>query len=162
VEAPTVRVVIPAGETHQFYLDHTIGKHLGNWDLFIQLISIDGYGTLPFPSCQRRKMTIESCSSFLQRPVTRLGWWAVGLALAFMLMFILNSTVFMGLPEDVPWRQTVLPFYGIFMLLCGLAAGVVGLIAVIRKHERSWMVWVTILPGALVLFLLLGEFLVPH
>jgi hypothetical protein len=107
-------------------------------------------------------MTTQSSSSFVQRPGTRLGWWAVGLALAFMLMFILNSTVFMGLPEDVPWRQTVLPFYGIFMLLCGLAAGVVGLIAVMRKHERSWMVWVTILPGALVLFLLLGEFLVPH
>jgi hypothetical protein len=48
------------------------------------------------------------------------------------------------------------------MLLCGLAAGILGLIAVIRKNERSWLVWLTLLPGLLVLFLLLGEFLFPH
>jgi hypothetical protein len=39
---PTVRVVIPAGETHQFYLDEGSGDHPGNWDMYIQLISIDG------------------------------------------------------------------------------------------------------------------------
>jgi hypothetical protein len=32
----------------------------------------------------------------------------------------------------------------------------------IRQHERSWLVWLTILPGLFVLFLVLGEFLVPH
>ena len=36
---PSVRVVIPAGETHKFYLEDTVGEHLGNWDLFITLIS---------------------------------------------------------------------------------------------------------------------------
>jgi hypothetical protein len=56
----------------------------------------------------------------------------------------------------------LLPFYGIFMMLCGLAAGVLGLIAVIRKHEHSWRVWLTILPGAFVLLFVLGEFLAPH
>jgi len=44
----------------------------------------------------------------------------------------------------------------------GLAAGVVGLMVLIRKHECLWLVWLAILPGAFVLFLLLGEFLVPH
>jgi hypothetical protein len=48
------------------------------------------------------------------------------------------------------------------MRLCGLAAGIIGLIAVIRKHERSWLVWLTILPTVLTLIFLLGEFLVPH
>ena len=42
IREPTVRVIIPAGEIHQFYLEDTIGDHLGNWDLFIQLVSIDG------------------------------------------------------------------------------------------------------------------------
>jgi len=56
----------------------------------------------------------------------------------------------------------VLPFYGIAMLACGLAAGIAGLIAVIRRGERSWLVWLALLPGLLVLFLVLGEFLVPH
>jgi hypothetical protein len=107
-------------------------------------------------------VTNHANPSFWQRPSTRPGWWAAGLGAAFGALFIINSAVFMRLPEQVGWRQTLLPFYGIFMLLCGLSAGILGLIAVFRSHERSWLVWLTMLPGALVLFLLLGEFLVPH
>ena len=110
-------------------------------------------------------MTTSSSSSLWQRPETRLGWWAVGLAVAFVVMFIINATVFVPAAQGVSnawWQQALLPFYGIFMVLCGLAAGVVGLVAVIRKHERSWLVWLTILPGACVLFFVLGEFLSPH
>jgi hypothetical protein len=99
---------------------------------------------------------------FLGLPSTRLGWWSVGLAAAFEILMIINSTIFMRLPEDVTWRVTVLPFYGIFMMLCGLAAGIVGLIAVIRPHERSWLVWLTLLVGLNALVFVLGEFLVPH
>ena len=98
----------------------------------------------------------------LRWPSTRLGWWSVGLAAAFVILMTINSAVFMRLPEDMTWRVTVLPFYGIFMLLCGLAAGIVGLIAVIRRHERSWLVWLAILPGLFALVFMLGEFLVPH
>lgn len=104
----------------------------------------------------------NSSSTFLRRPSTRLGWWAVGLAIAFIVMSIVNSAVFMRLSEAIPWRQTILPFYGIFMMLCGLATLVVGLIAIIRNHERSWLVWLTILPGASALLSVLGEFLLPH
>jgi len=68
----------------------------------------------------------------------------------------------MHLPEDVSWRQTILPFYGILMMLCGLATFVVGLIAIIRSYERSWLVWLTLLPGASALLFVLGELLVPH
>jgi len=111
-------------------------------------------------------VTSLKSSIFWKRPSTRLGWRAVGLAGVFIVLFIINSAVFMPLfsrsgPYD-RFSQTVMPFYGIFMLLCGLSAGVVGLIAVLRQHERSWLVWLTILPCAFVLFLLLGELLVPH
>jgi hypothetical protein len=41
IDDPRVTVTIPAGETQQFYLEDTIGEHLGNWDLFVQLISIN-------------------------------------------------------------------------------------------------------------------------
>ena len=99
---------------------------------------------------------------FLGRPSTRFGWWSVGLGVTFVVLFIINAAMFMTPTGDGLWRQVVLPFYGIFMLLCGLAAGIVGLIAVIRRGERSWAVWLTILPGLFVLFLLLGEILVPH
>ena len=45
------------------------------------------------------------------------------------------------------------------MLLCGLAAGIVGLIAITREHERAWLVWLTILPLAWTVFMLVGELL---
>jgi hypothetical protein len=100
-------------------------------------------------------------------PSTRLGWWSVGLGATFVVLFIINAIVFVPVAAgmnamEAPWRQVVLPFYGIAMLLVGQAAGIVGLIAVIRQHERSWLVWLTLLPGLFILFLLLGEFLVPH
>jgi len=63
---------------------------------------------------------------------------------------------------EVPWRQAVLPFYGIVMTACGLAAGIVGLIAVIRRPERSWLVWLAMLPGLMVVAFVLGEFLATH
>jgi hypothetical protein len=111
-------------------------------------------------------MTTLTGSSFRQRPGTRLGWWAVGLAAAFGVMFMINAAVLMPLNQtgvpDTGLRQALLASFGIVMLLCGLAGGVLGLVALIRKHERSWLVWLTVMPGALVLFLLLGELLVPH
>ena len=104
-------------------------------------------------------------SSFLRRPGTRLGRWAAGLGASFVVLFLINSFVFMPLGESAQefwWQQALLPFYGIFMVLCGLASGGLGLAAVIRGHERSWLVWLTLLPGAFMVFLLLGELLVPH
>jgi len=98
---------------------------------------------------------------FLDRPSTRLGWWAVGLGAAFIVLWIVNSTVFMPSASDAPWRHVLLPFYGIFMLACGLAGGIVAVVALIR-HERSWLVWLVLLPGLFVLLFVLGEFLVPH
>ena len=103
-----------------------------------------------------------SSNHFFEIPHTRFGRWSIGLATVFVGMFFINSFVFMPFSGDAPWRHAILPFYGILMLLCGLCAGIVGLVAVVRQHERSWLVWLTMLPGLFVLFLVLGEFLFPH
>lgn len=100
--------------------------------------------------------------NYSETPHTRLGRWAVWLAAAFAVMFLINSFVFMPTSSDAPWRHVILPFYGIAMLLCGLASGILGWIAVVRQHERSWLVLLTLLPGLWVLFMLVGEFLFPH
>ena len=110
-------------------------------------------------------MTTRSSSPLRQGPCTRLGRLAVRLSAAFVGLFIVNSIVLMPLfmtALTAWWQQALLAFFGIFMMLCGLAGGVLGLTALVRKQERSWLVWLTILPLAFVLFLLLGEFLVPH
>lgn len=103
--------------------------------------------------------------TFWRPPETRLGWWAVGLGAAFVVMFALNMLVLMPLnafSAGDEWYQFLLPPYGIFMILCGLLSGILGLIALLRQHERSWLVWLTLLPGAIVLFFVLGEFTNPH
>jgi len=89
---------------------------------------------------------------FLARPATPLGRWSVALAAAFAALFIINAAVFMRLPE-APWQPIVGPFYGIAMLLCGLAAGVTAALAVVRQGERSWLVFLPLLPALFVLFL---------
>lgn len=99
---------------------------------------------------------------FMERPHTDLGWWAVWLAAVFVIMFLINSFVFMPASSNEPWRQVILPFYGIAMLLCGLAAMVLSLIALIRRHERSWLVFIPLLPGLWVIFMLVGELLFSH
>ena len=100
-------------------------------------------------------------------PTTKLGRWSMWLAVAFIVMFAINS-VFIGAlgtstNEAVnAFSRTVMPFYGIAMLMVGVSAGAVGLISIIKDHERSWVAWATLLPLALVLFLLIGEFTTPH
>ena len=76
-----------------------------------------------------------------RRPSTRLGWWAVALVAAFVV---------------------ALRFSGALMMACGLAAGTVALIAVVWKRERSWLVWLALLPGLMAVVLLLVQLLVPH
>lgn len=107
-------------------------------------------------------MTTHS-ARFIERPHTRLGRWAVWLMAAFMVMYLINTFVFMAMPSfgDGTWRQAVLPFYGIAMLLCGLVSGALGLVAITYEHEKSWLVWLTILPMAWVIFMLIGELIVP-
>ena len=107
-----------------------------------------------------------SVNSFWGRPSTPLGRWAVVLAVIFVALFIINSAVFMPRfgynTQQTELERALLIGYGIVMMLCGLASGVVGLIAILRRHERSWMVWMVLLPSAFAFIFIIGEFLFPH
>ena len=104
-------------------------------------------------------MKTNSAQSMLQ-PQTQLGWWSIGLMSVCVVMFLINSLVFM--PSDATWKLTFLPIYGVLMLLSGLSAGVVGLVAIVRQHVHSWLAWLAMLFGLWALFMVLGEFLLPH
>jgi hypothetical protein len=79
------------------------------------------------------------------------------LAAAFVILYIINAAVFLPSPGVVPWREAMV---GIVLLSCGISGGTAALIALIRRHERSALVWLALLTGLFVLFMI-GEFLVP-
>lgn len=97
-------------------------------------------------------------SHFFGMPSTRAGWWSMRLAVVFVVMFVANVLIFSFADEEL-WRQTALPFYAPLMLLCGLAGGIVGIIAVTRWREHSSLVWLSILLGLFVLLIVVNELL---
>ena len=86
---------------------------------------------------------------FLGMPRTRLGWWSVGLTLPFIFLFVtvINE-----------WIH----FSGFLTITLGVIAGVVTLIALIWKRERSWLVWIMLIPGLFAILFAIGELLYPH
>ena len=90
---------------------------------------------------------------FLSLPKTRLGWWSVGLTAAFLL-YLLGLTIGVSALE-----AENLPCIGLFMFGVTVAAAATGLMAVLRRGERSILMIFTILLGLSVLFFEVGEFL---
>ena len=76
-------------------------------------------------------------SRVFSRPASKLGW-AVAAAMvgAIVLVFLFNAVAAQG-TEDEPEAHGAV-FVGI--LLCLLGSWVMGLVAVFRRHERSWVV----------------------
>jgi hypothetical protein len=80
-------------------------------------------------------------------PQTKEGQWAAGLFIAFVVMLGLNlAGVFMP---------------GFVMVLTGLASGAFGFIATVLKHEKSALVWLTLLPALFVIGFGIGAVLGP-
>ncbi len=108
-------------------------------------------------------MSEKMRSPFWHRPSTKLGWWAMGLAIGWVVMnFGITAIVDIRSRMAPTTGNPVAMNFGLLMLLVGLAAGVTALIAIIRKHERSWLVWFSLLPGLSTIILLIGEFTIPH
>ncbi len=86
--------------------------------------------------------------------MTSLVKWAVGLTLAFAVL------VGMGfLPPFRPWGRYRFTGGVLFTcgVMCGLASGITSAIALLFKHERSKLLYVTLIPGFLVLLVALME-----
>lgn len=90
-----------------------------------------------------------SSNPFFLTPKTRLGWWAVGLSALFTVLFLLIV-------------NNLLRFSGFLSMTIGVAAGVLALTSIIWRGERSWLVWLMLLPGLFAILFALGEILYPH
>ena len=90
-------------------------------------------------------------------PQTGPGWLSVVLAALFVVLFSLDVAVFYPWRGVEPWLET---FFGIVLLVYGLASGLEALYALIRCDERSILSWLAMVPGLLVSFWVIGEFVV--
>ena len=93
-------------------------------------------------------------------PQTRIGRSALtlaGLSVTGIVLLVLGFALDIVEPADSytdSWAQLV---WGAGIWLCAVAAFVTGLVAIIRHHERSWMVMLATALGLLPLVLLLSE-----
>ena len=85
---------------------------------------------------------------FALLPTTRMGTWAVWLAVAHVVLMF--SWSLLGRLGGVPG------------LILGLAAGVVALVAIIRRRERAATVFASVLPLLTVVGFVLAELLIGH
>lgn len=100
-------------------------------------------------------------------PVTTLGTWSMWLAAAFIVGFMINSAMVgvIGTSTNVAvndFSQTYMPYWGITLFAVGFAAGVVGLVAILKDKERSIVTLLTLIPTLFVVMFLIGEFAFPH
>ncbi len=95
-----------------------------------------------------------------KRPESSAGWRAItfaGLSVAGIVLLVLGFALGIVEPADSytdSWAQLV---WGMGIWGCAVAAFVAGLVAIVRNHERSWMVVLATALGLLPLVMLLSE-----
>ena len=109
--------------------------------------------------------------SFKIIPISLLGKWSVGFIIVMPLFFIAGMSFADSLYKSVPSGETILddiikrPALSLTMLagmLSGILGFISGLMAIIRKKDRSVLVYISSIIGALFVIFLIGEFLFPH
>lgn len=104
-------------------------------------------------------------------PITSLGKWSVGLIVVMPILFITGTSFANSLYQSVPAGGTILadiaarPALALTMLAgmaAGLSAFITGLLAIIRRKDRTLLVFVSSIIGALFVLFLAGEILFPH
>lgn len=97
-----------------------------------------------------------------QRPVapeSRLGWWSIGLMMVAFLAMAINGPLFMsGLVHLNALGGAI---YTGILGGAAIAAAVCSILAMGLRHDRSWLLYFPLIPAALVLFMVAGEFIGP-
>ena len=88
-------------------------------------------------------------SHFGELPHTKTGWSSVALTILFVILFALVT-------------NDLLRFSGLVTMLIGVSGGLVTIAALTWKRERSWALWLMLMPGLFAILFALGEILVPH
>ena len=102
---------------------------------------------------------------------TNLGKWSAGLILIMFVLFFIGSSLTDTLYESVPAGGTILadiisrPALAISMIAgfcASISALVTGLISIIKKKERAFLVFLSTLVGGALSLYLIADVLFPH
>ena len=93
-------------------------------------------------------------------PKSSLGRWSVGLAASFILLSILFEVLTRLGGEPGPFALIFIANVAIGISF--IAALITGLISIIKRKERSVLVFLAVLVGFCALFFFLGQFLCTH
>ena len=97
--------------------------------------------------------------SFVGMPQTRLGWWSIGLAIKFLALFGIWLLYVQATPMARPTFFSD-PLHAILILGAAAAAisgAIVGALTLVAKRERSFMILLSVLLGAVVLYWTIAE-----
>jgi hypothetical protein len=99
--------------------------------------------------------------SFLPKTVT--GKWAVGLAISFIVLFVLLIILVSTGQEggDTYFSNLYLAVPGLLALVSGIAAFFIGIISIIFVKERGFLVFLATAIGLLVIVFMVGDLLFP-
>jgi hypothetical protein len=99
----------------------------------------------------------EESRTMVWKPTTKPGVAALILAVIAVLSYgaiMVSMAAFGGVETPV-----VGMFLGVLYILCGITGGVFAVLAIWKRHERSFLVYLALIPAALATFLVLGEIL---
>ena len=97
--------------------------------------------------------------SFVGMPRSRLGWWSTGLAVLFLGLFVAWLLYVRATPIARPTFFSD-PLHACLLLgaaAVGITGAIVGVLALVAKRERSFLILLSVLLGAFVLYWTIGS-----
>jgi hypothetical protein len=101
--------------------------------------------------------------NYWRRPTSRVGWLAVGLSVAFYVLFFIFFIIVVYFRDPLAsWlifvssSGVVVPIYLAVMVLCGMLGGILAVVAMLGSNDLTWLVGTALFPMFMILFYFLG------
>jgi hypothetical protein len=79
-------------------------------------------------------------------PKTRLGWVAALSFDLFVVLYFINGYMLKISAVATWWLESVLPYYGVALMLTVVTSSIGSVIALLFGRDRAWVVWIATLP----------------
>jgi hypothetical protein len=103
---------------------------------------------------------VQKEQQFLSLPITRLGKWAVGITIVSWVFPLVPLIINILITSLSSGEASAINMFTSLVLMGEITGGLLGVVAVVRKRERSGVVWFVILIGIGALVLALRDLIV--